>query len=685
MQPNRLIHEKSPYLLQHAHNPVDWRPWGEEAFAAARAEDKPIFLSVGYSTCHWCHVMERESFESAAIAEVLNRHFVPVKVDREERPDVDRVYMLFVQATTGSGGWPMSVWLTPELQPFYGGTYFPPDNRYGRPGFRHVLEQIALAWSTQREKLVTSAREILKQLEAHQEVARGSSNPDPGALDSCFFHLRRSYDKTYGGFGSAPKFPRPAVFHFLFRYWKRTGEDEALEMALHTLREMARGGMNDQLGGGFHRYSVDERWFVPHFEKMLYDQAQLAMSYAEAFQITRDESFARVAMDTLEYVLRDLRHPAGGFYSAEDADSALDAAEPGEKGEGAFYVWTLNELEELLGAERAAKFARAYGCRPGGNVDHDPHGEFSGSNILYQAQPPDEDLASCVAVLLEARGKRPRPHLDDKILAGWNGLMISALARGAQAIAERFPAEAARYLDAALGASEFVLDKMWKPDQGLLLRRWRDGESAIEGFLDDYAAFAVAQVDLYEATLDTARLDLAARIARAMLARFEDKQHGGFFASGAGANDLVLRLKEDYDGAEPSGNSLAADLLLRLGAYLADSDFEEAGRDTLAAFAGRINQQAITLPQMLCALMRAESPKSQLVVGDGNGRRALLDTFRSRFRPFTQVYAAGALNERHPELSAMASRPGPASAWLCENFACQAPVDSPEALASLLD
>lgn len=685
MQPNRLINEKSPYLLQHAYNPVDWRPWGEDAFAAAKAENKPIFLSAGYSTCHWCHVMERESFENQAVAEVLNRYFIPVKLDREERPDVDRVYMLFVQATTGSGGWPMSVWLTPELEPFYGGTYFPPENRYGRPGFRHILEQIAAAWATQREKLVTSAQEILKQLEAHQDVGGGTAPPGRAALDSCFLQLRRSYDKTYGGFGGAPKFPRPSVFSFLFRYWRASGEEDALEMALHTLREMARGGMNDQLGGGFHRYSVDERWFVPHFEKMLYDQAQLAVSYLEAYQITRDPSFARTAMDVLNYVLRDLRHPSGGFFSAEDADSVIDAAEPHEKGEGAFYIWTMNELEDLLGPERAAMFARAYGCSPGGNVDHDPHGEFTGRNILYQAREAEEDLAGCVPILLEARSRRPRPHLDDKVLAGWNGLMISAFARASRALAQDWPAEALRYRDAALQASDFVAREMWRPEQGLLLRRWRDGEAAIEGFLDDYAAFGAAQVDLYEATLDSSRIDFAAALARQMLARFEDKQRGGFFASGEGSRDLVLRLKEDYDGAEPSGNSLAADLLLRLGAYLSDNDLTEAGRDTLAAFASRLSQQSITLPQMLCALMRADTPKTQLVVSDGPGREELLNVFGARFRPFAEVYTPSPLSRFHPELEAMTADSARASAWLCENFTCQAPVDSPPALASLLD
>ena len=350
---NRLANEKSPYLLQHAHNPVDWYPWGPEAFQKATAEDKPIFLSIGYSTCHWCHVMERESFENEQIAEVLNRYFVPIKVDREERPDVDRIYMLFVQSSTGGGGWPMSVFLTPELKPFWGGTYFPPDNRYGRPGFLTVLESLARAWSTDRARVLDSSVEVTKQLEQYSASAATAAPLDPAVLDSGFFAFRRSFDSRLGGFGGAPKFPRPSVFTFLLRYHHRTHNDEALEMVLTTLREMAKGGMHDQIGGGFHRYSVDERWFVPHFEKMLYDQAQLAVSYLEAYQITHDEFFAITARDILDYVLRDLAHPDGGFYSAEDADSALDPAQPNVKTEGAFYVWSDDELARLLDCENS--------------------------------------------------------------------------------------------------------------------------------------------------------------------------------------------------------------------------------------------------------------------------------------------------------------------------------------------
>ena len=424
---NRLVNEKSPYLLQHAHNPVDWYPWGEEAFEKARSEDKPIFLSIGYSTCHWCHVMERESFENDAIAEILNRHFVSIKLDREERPDIDRVYMAFVQATTGSGGWPMSVWLTPDLKPFYGGTYFPPDSCYGRPGFPYLLEQLAAAWESRRDELIQTGARAVAHLASAAAVERDDHILDPSALERTFSYFRRSYDSRHGGFGSAPKFPRPSVLLFLFRYHRRTGDPAALDMALHTLREMAKGGMNDHLGGGFHRYSVDERWHVPHFEKMLYDQAQLAIAYLEAAQITGDSLYSTTAARIFEYVQRDLTHDEGGFYSAEDADSAADPARPLDKSEGAFYIWSTSEIRAALGEPAAAWFIQRYGCHDDGNAHSDPHGEFTGRNILFedagiddiarrfQADPSEvaRSLAGSSETLFRLRATRPRPHLGE--------------------------------------------------------------------------------------------------------------------------------------------------------------------------------------------------------------------------------------------------------------------------------
>src|SRR4051812_19074061 len=470
MHTNRLANEKSPYLLQHAHNPVDWYPWGAEAFDKARREDKPIFLSVGYSTCHWCHVMERESFENEPIAGLMNQHYVPIKIDREERPDIDRIYMTFVQATTGSGGWPMSVWLTPDLQPFFGGTYFPPENRWGHPGFGSILNQIAEAWRSDRDKIVESAREVVEQLKKQTAVAPSHAGVafDASTAESGFQVLRRTFDSRLGGFGGAPKFPRPAVFNFLLRYWWRTKNQEALDMVLLTLREMAKGGMNDQLGGGFHRYSVDDRWFVPHFEKMLYDQGQLAVSYVEAYQITGDAQYADVARSIFDYVLRDMKDPGGGFYSAEDADSVISPDHPELKGEGAFYIWSAEEIATLANARRSDAnatgdadpnpisnpnaisdpsrdrqgafsahhewFAYRYGVRETGNVEHDPHSEFTGKNILYQAHSIEQTaqhfgvpagkvrtaLAQIESQLLASRSTRIRPHLDDKILTSWN-------------------------------------------------------------------------------------------------------------------------------------------------------------------------------------------------------------------------------------------------------------------------
>jgi uncharacterized protein len=674
---NHLAAEKSPYLQQHAHNPVDWYPWGEAAFEKARREDKPIFLSVGYSTCHWCHVMERESFESEQLAALLNRWFVPVKVDREERPDVDRIYMTFVQASTGSGGWPMSVFLTPELKPFFGGTYFPPDNRYGRPGFGAILERIAEAWRNERGRIVQSSGDVIAQL-AQYTSATGSSigTPDKAVLDSAFQHFRRMYDSAHGGFGSAPKFPRPVVFNVLLRYYARSPRQEAgqeaLEMTLETLRAMANGGMHDQLGGGFHRYSVDERWFVPHFEKMLYDQAQLAISYLEAFQITHDPFYSKIARSTLDYVLRDMTHPEGGFYSAEDADSVIDPANPKEKGEGAFYIWSAAELEPY------PQFASAYGVRRDGNVSEDPHGEFTGKNILYLREPLDEvteaEMQAAKAALLAIRAKRVRPHLDDKILTAWNGLMISAFAKGAQVLDD------ARYLEAAQRATGFILTRLFQQDTSTLLRRYREGEAAIAGFLDDYAFFAGALLDLYEADFDPAHIETAMALTDKMRELFEDPREGAFFSTAAGDSSLVLRMKDDYDGAEPSGNSVALLVLLRLAHFTDRADYREAAERTLRALAPKITQQAVAVPQMLAGLDYALGPRGEVVIaGDGE---ELLEHVRSRFLPRTVTLRSGA--PFFPAAASMREIDGKPTAYVCQNYVCQLPVNESSKLDELL-
>jgi uncharacterized protein YyaL (SSP411 family) len=684
MPTNRLAQEKSPYLLQHAHNPVDWYPWGEEAFARARAEHKPIFLSVGYSTCHWCHVMEHESFENEAIAAQLNRDYVSIKVDREERPDVDRIYMTFVQATSGGGGWPMSVWLTPDLQPFFGGTYFPPEDRWGHPGFGSVLSQIADAWTSDRDKIVESAQGIVEQLKQQVAVqpAHGGVIFDAATLDTGFSIFRRTFDARLGGFGGAPKFPRPSVLNFLLRYHARTRNAEAREMVLLTLREMARGGMHDQLGGGFHRYSVDERWFVPHFEKMLYDQAQLAISYVEAFQLTGDRQYADVARRIFDYVLRDMTDPEGAFYSAEDADSVIDPADPDLKGEGAFYIWSAEEIRRVMGTA-ADPVMRRYGVRENGNVDYDPHGEFTGRNILYQAQPAEDliALARAEAVLLEARGKRIRPHLDDKILTSWNGLMISAFAMGGAVLDEP------RYAGAARRAADFILAHMYDPATGVLLRRYRAGEAAIPGFLDDYAMFAQSLIDLYEAQFDLAHLRMAVTLTEKMRERFEDPA-GGYFSTPAGDASLVLRVKDDYDGAEPSGNSVAAMNLLRLSRMTNRTEFREAAERVFAAFGTRLSHVPVAIPQMLAACEFALSEPREIVFAGERGNpalNALLSELRRRFVPNRVVMLADSqLADWVPGIEGMTAPPGGAAVYVCRNYSCQLPVSEPVRFVELI-
>jgi uncharacterized protein len=655
-------------------------------------------------------VMERESFESDEIAELLNRHYVPIKVDREERPDVDRVYMTFVQATTGSGGWPMSVWLTPDRKPFFGGTYFPPDSRYGRPGFQTVLEKLAEGWESDRARIVESSSAILEELEKQTALGDQKSLLSEDAVASCYAYFRRSFDANYGGFGGAPKFPRPVSLNFLFRYHAAHGSDEALEMALATLLEMAKGGMNDQLGGGFHRYSVDERWFVPHFEKMLYDQAQLATSYLEAYQITRDPLYAKVAVDTFEYVLRDLSHPEGGFYSAEDADSAIDAANPGEKGEGAFYTWSRGEVESLAGAERAEWFAYRFGMEPEGNVVNDPQGEFTGKNILYQAhsiaetarrfgateEEVKEGIHQVSRLLFEARAARVRPHLDDKVLTAWNGLMISSLAIGARTLEERFPELAQRYLEAAARAAEFVENKLRAEGSGDLLRRFRDGEAGVAACLDDYAFFVQALLDLYETTFEPDYLATAARITERQMELFEDRDNGGFYSSPEGASELVMRLKDDYDGAEPSGNSVTVLNLLRLARSTGNEVFRRSAVRTLELFASRLLTAPATVPQMIVAYMASVAKSEQvIVVGDRRSpeTREFLHAIRRRFLPDTLVVLLPddpeaperrLLSKWLPALANMRALDGKTTAYVCQDFTCRLPVNEVERLDELL-
>ncbi len=692
MHTNALIREKSPYLLQHAHNPVNWLPWGEAAFEQARKQDKPIFLSVGYSTCHWCHVMERESFESEAIADLLNRDFIPIKVDREERPDVDRVYMYFVQAFSGSGGWPMSVWLTPELRPFFGGTYFPPDSRYGRPGFPSVLQQIAGAWKENRQKIESSSIEILDQLRrvAGEGASDGQSLGQP-TLDLAFQQLRRSFDSRWGGFGGAPKFPRPVTLGFLLRYYALTSNQEALEMVTETLLAMARGGMHDHLGGGFHRYSVDQRWFVPHFEKMLYDQGQLAASYLEAYQVTRDPLLADTARRLFEYVLRDMTDAEGGFYSAEDADS-LELGKQGHKVEGAFYVWAAQEIEQRLDRRSAALFSHRYGVQPDGNVSEDPHGEFTGKNILSEAFTIEstaqeyglpaaevhETLRKASQILFKVRCQRPRPHLDDKVLVAWNSLMISAFAKGYAVLGD------AQYLNAAKRAEAFIASRLFSPETGLVLRRFRDGDADIPAFLDDYSLYLHALLDLFEADPTPEYLERALDIAKRGLTQFEDSIHGGFFSTAAEDPAIVLRIKDEYDGAEPSGNSAAADALLRLAKLTGDDEYSRRAGSVFACLANKISQQPTTAPLLLAAVGRHLAAPEQTVLRFAVSTPAIEQAvlrYRQEFKPFGVVLAlsdaaAASLAPLLPFIGTL-PRQGELTLYRCRNYSC----DLPEVLA----
>jgi uncharacterized protein len=591
-KPNRLAQEKSPYLLQHAYNPVDWYPWGDEAFERARKEDKPIFLSIGYSTCYWCHVMEREVFENGEIVAALNSVAICIKVDREERPDIDRIYMAALQAMSGSGGWPMSMFLTPDLKPFFGATYIPPTERYGRPGFPQILESIHEAWVTERTKIIEAGVHVGEYLA--QLSGSGTTAVDPGlaALNAGYQAFQRTYDARYAGFGGAPKFPRPVVLNFLLRYYARTKTELARDMAFETLRAMAHGGMRDHLGGGFHRYSTDQRWHLPHFEKMLYDQAQLAISYLEAFQISRDQFFGDIARDIFEYVLRDLSHRDGGFFSAEDAESAPTAATPDLKEEGAFYIWTRNEIDQILSAEEGSIVRQYYGVEDDGNVRDDPHRVFHGKNVLFLARSTadiateyalaegdvESALKSAKQRLFTEREKRPRSHLDDKILASWNGLMISAFARGAQILGEK------KYLGAAERSARFLLSRLRNSSNGELYHRYRDGEARFEGQLDDYACVVQALLDLYESGFEVKWLSEAIALSEKQNELFYDEENGGFFDTTGRDPSILVRTKEWYDGAEPSGNSIAILNLLRIAQFTNNDHLAAMARKSLSFF-----------------------------------------------------------------------------------------------------
>jgi uncharacterized protein YyaL (SSP411 family) len=702
---NRLAREKSPYLLQHADNPVEWFPWGEEAFEKARRENKPIFLSIGYSTCHWCHVMAHESFEDGATAEIMNREFVNIKVDREERPDVDRVYMTFVQATTGGGGWPMSVWLTPELKPFVGGTYFPPEDRYGQPGFGKVLQRIAGAWKTDAKKISEQGTRIIAALREGAAVdSTGSLDSD--AANAAYEHFARTFDARHGGFGGAPKFPRPVTFNLLTRFYARNPKSDpgkrALEMNLVTLRKMAAGGIHDHLGGGFHRYSVDATWHVPHFEKMLYDQAQLVTAYLDTFQITHQPGFAKVARDVLDYVRRDMTSPDGGFYSAEDADSVVaGSGDPGHKAEGAFYVWTKHEITDAL-SDTAEIFSFHYGVEENGNAPPgiDPHGEFTGKNILIERHSiaetanrfnKSEDeieklLADARVKLLAVRSERSRPHLDDKIITAWNGLMISAFARAAQVLGD------ATYLQAAQRAANFMRSNLFDASNKILARNFREGRG-VDGFADDYAFFIQGLLDLYEASFEAQWLKFASELQAIMDRLFLDSENGGYFTVTGTDPSILLRMKEDNDSAEPAASSVAALNLARLGAMRSDAKLTERARKTVAAFGTQLGHFPSALPQLLVAFDFLEGIPQQIVIAgqcSDSTTDTLLREVRHFFLPRSVILLADGsegqkfLGEKNDALRAMTPANGKPAAYVCENFTCRAPVTEAGGLREIL-
>jgi uncharacterized protein YyaL (SSP411 family) len=674
---NRLAREKSPYLLQHAHNPVDWFPWGDEAFAKARTERKPILLSIGYSTCHWCHVMERESFEDEKVGAFLREHFVSIKVDREERPDVDKIYMTFVQSTTGGGGWPLNVFLTPDLKPFFGGTYFPPDERHGRGSFLSVLQQVAAVWRERGMEVAASADEIHARLELITNRPPESPTPlSPEAIRRAADVFKESYDPRNGGFGTAPKFPQPSMPALLLRSAKRFGDTDALKMVLHTCDQMAAGGIYDQLGGGFARYSVDAHWLVPHFEKMLYDNAQLVQLYLDAYLVSAEARHAEVVRGVLDYVLRDMTHPEGGFYSAEDADS--------EGQEGKFYCWTHDELAKLLAPEEFIVTANYFGITKEGNfVDHSHPNPLPGLNVLSVANPntPAADkpiLAAAIAKMQAVRGKRVRPHLDDKILASWNGLMLGAFARAGVVLNE------SKYRAAAEKNFAFVQAKLWDATSQTLFHRWRDGERDQVQLLEAYAFLLDGVVHLYEATLHPETLDFAVALTEAMLSKFYDPENGGFWQSAADAKELILRIKDDYDGAEPSGNSVTTLALLKLAAITGRTDFKEAAEQTLRLFALRLEKLPQAVPYMLQALdFWLEEPRRVVLAGNVNAAsfQALLQAAHSVYQPNKVVLGnAGAVEEFSRTLPAQKG----AVVYVCTGTACQSPTSDAAQLQEML-
>ena len=669
---NRLIGETSPYLLQHAHNPVDWYPWGPEAIERAQAEQKPIFLSIGYSACHWCHVMERESFENEAIAAVMNRYFVNIKVDREERPDLDDIYMKAVQALTGSGGWPMSVFLTPELEPFFGGTYFPPESRWGRRGWPEICESIGQAWQTDREGIVQQGKKLARHIRREgSNEAVGEVAPD--VLERAFAMLEERHDPVWGGFGGAPKFPHSVDVRVVLRHWLRSRDEKALKIVTTTLDRMAEGGVYDQLGGGFHRYSTDKKWLIPHFEKMLYDNALLVPVYLEAHLATGDAEYARIARECCEWVLREMVTPEGGFASTQDADS--------EGEEGKFFAWTPDELIEVLGALRGAHAAAYWGVTEEGNFEH-------GTSALWRHTPVDqvaaqldveqEELAMAMREariqLFAHRDQRVHPGTDDKVLASWNGLMIGALAQAYQILGDE------RYLDAARAAADYVLTGMRQED-GKLFATARHGRAHLNAYLDDYAFMIQGLLDLYESDFDTRWLREALALNQIVAEHFEDEENGGFYTTGDDHEQLLARLKMAQDGALPSGNGVHALNLLRLAELTGDADIARSAERTIRSVGELVNRYPSGFSQMVVAIdFLSSGPREIVIAGEPSNPtvREMLGVVRGTLLPqrVVALATADADVELIPLLEGRLPAPGEARAYVCRNFTCKLPAEN---------
>lgn len=668
---NKLIYQKSPYLLQHAYNPVEWFPWSEEAFEKAKSEDKPIFLSIGYSTCHWCHIMEKESFEDFETAELLNKFFISIKVDREERPDVDHIYMTVCQALTGGGGWPLTIFMTPDRKPFFAGTYFPKHDRRGMQGFISLLEKVRKAWTDNRDTLLHSSNQILNAI-TESDVLR-QEEFEPNLIQEAFSQFKADFDTVYGGFGNAPKFPTPHNFYFLLRYWYNTRDKSALDIVEKTLDSMYRGGIYDHIGYGFSRYSTDRKWLVPHFEKMLYDNALLAVAYLETYQATKNPKYSQIASEIFQYVLRDMTSEEGGFYSAEDADS--------EGIEGKFYVWSVDEVKSVLGDENGIKFCEYFDITKKGNFE-----EKNIPNLIKSTIPEESKdfVRKCKEALFTCREKRVHPYKDDKILTAWNGLMIAAMAIGGRILSKQ------EYVVAAEKAVSFIFKKLIRED-GRLLARYRDGESAFPAYVDDYAFLIWGLIELYETTFKPDYLQKAVNLNKDLLKYFWDAEKGGLFVYGSDSEQLITRPKEIYDGATPSGNSVSALNFLRLARLTGEHEFEDKANELLKAFSPSIQNYPRGYSFSLIALLFTQSPTKEIVVvadTKDTETQDMLNIIHEEYRPFTiSVLRNNETKEIEkiiPFIANYNSVNGKTTAYVCENFSCQAPVTDNEAFRNML-